>query len=199
LTHFLIQAKHHTYAGQGDVASVAPLLPGTRQLEYRDGLFFYRDIYVGMAYFVGQEIVYYADQPIWSMSYAGGSVPTASHDIEIDSIYTFLRMALRQVSAEQPYRGPQLLRDGPYLYTNYSQGPLEDFWGHETIAYGRHKVYELHTTVGVSSAEVVLRSLLCHGPLLILVLLAGVIDRCAIGHTPGTPLSRGLGRAPERG
>jgi hypothetical protein len=64
LVHFLLQAKRHTYASQGDEATVAPLVPGTKQLEYRDGLFFYRDIYVGMAYFVGQEIVSYQHDPV---------------------------------------------------------------------------------------------------------------------------------------
>jgi hypothetical protein len=39
LVHFLLQAKRHTYASQGDDATVAPLVPGTKQLEYRDGLF----------------------------------------------------------------------------------------------------------------------------------------------------------------
>jgi hypothetical protein len=55
LVNFLLQSKRHTYAGQGDEATVAPLLSGTKQLEYRDGPFFYRDIYVGMAYFVARK------------------------------------------------------------------------------------------------------------------------------------------------
>ena len=51
LVNCLLPAKRHTYASQGDEAAVAPLLPGTKQLESRDGLFFSRDMYVGMAYF----------------------------------------------------------------------------------------------------------------------------------------------------
>ncbi|MBI3330272.1 MAG: hypothetical protein HYZ81_26635 [Nitrospinae bacterium] len=120
----------------------------TRQLEYRDGLFFYRGVYVGMGYFVGQEIVYYEDQPGWSMSYAGGVVPAISNRVEIGTIYIFLRMALRHVPADQPYRGPQLFRDGLYLYTNHSQGTLDDFSGHEIIACDQHKVYELQYAGG---------------------------------------------------
>lgn len=69
--HFLLKAKRYTYASQGDEATMASLLPGSRQLEYRDGAFSYRDIYVGMAHFAGQEIVSYLEQPVWSMSYAG--------------------------------------------------------------------------------------------------------------------------------
>jgi hypothetical protein len=39
---FLLDAKRATYASQGDDASVPPLLTGSRQLEYRDGSYFYR-------------------------------------------------------------------------------------------------------------------------------------------------------------
>jgi hypothetical protein len=34
---FLVDAKQNTYASQGDSASLKPLLPDTRQLEYRKG------------------------------------------------------------------------------------------------------------------------------------------------------------------
>jgi hypothetical protein len=86
LLHFLIHAKRHTCAGQGDDATVAPLLPGSRQSEYRDGMFFSHDIDVGMATFVGQEIVSYQDQPGWSMSYAGGVIPALHDRNEIGSL-----------------------------------------------------------------------------------------------------------------
>ncbi|MBI4987914.1 MAG: hypothetical protein HZC23_03740 [Rhodocyclales bacterium] len=69
---FLRSAKAATYAAQGDDASVTPVLPDSRQLEYRDGAFLYRDIYVGMFRFVGQEVVYQNDRAVWSTSYAGG-------------------------------------------------------------------------------------------------------------------------------
>ena len=61
---FLVDAKRQTYSSQGDDASVSPLLIGSRQLEYRNGTFFYRDIYFGVAYFVGQETIYKVEQPI---------------------------------------------------------------------------------------------------------------------------------------
>ena len=34
---FLLEAKHATYAGLSDEATVAPLVPGSKQLEYRRG------------------------------------------------------------------------------------------------------------------------------------------------------------------
>jgi hypothetical protein len=48
---FLIKAKKATYASQGDNASVTPLLEGSRQLEFQEGNFLYRDVYFGMSYF----------------------------------------------------------------------------------------------------------------------------------------------------
>jgi hypothetical protein len=50
---FLLNAKRATYASQGNDASVAALLQGAKQLEYRDGPYFYRDVYYGMETFTG--------------------------------------------------------------------------------------------------------------------------------------------------
>jgi uncharacterized protein DUF5680 len=147
-THFLLQAKHHGYASQGDESTVPPLLPGTRQFEYREGEFFYRDIYVGMAYFVGQEIVYHQEEPVWSMSFAGGVLPTDRERTEIRAIYAFLRLALRQGTVDQPYRGPAVLHDGRYTYTNQSHSALGAFRGHERITCDDQTVYELHYSGG---------------------------------------------------
>ena len=122
LVYFLLQAKRYTYASQGDDVTVDSLVPGTKQLEYRDGLFFYSDIYVGMAYFVGQEIVSYQGSPVWSMSYAGGVLPPAKDRTHVGAIYVFLCLALRQGTVAQPYRGPAMVRDGPYVCINQSHG-----------------------------------------------------------------------------
>ena len=77
-TTFLVNAKRQTYAAQGDDATVTPLLPGSRQLEYREGVLLYRDIYFGGASFVGQETVYDGPTPVWAMGYAGGVIPVGS-------------------------------------------------------------------------------------------------------------------------
>lgn len=148
---FLLEAKRHTYASQGDEATVAPLLAGSKQLEHRDGGFSYRDIYFGMARFVGQEVVSRWEQPIWSMSYAGGVIPAARDVSETRVIYAFLRLALRQGTADRPYRGPAMVHEGPYTYTNESHGGLDAFLGIEQIARDGQKVYELYYAGGFVS------------------------------------------------
>jgi hypothetical protein len=140
---FLLNAKRATYASQGDDASVPPLLTGSRQLEHRDGSYFYRDIYFGVAYFVGQETVYENEQPLWSMGYSGGVEQSIASRDEMRSIYAFLRSALRQVPKESPYRGPQEYSDGIYVYRNSYHGDFERFWGEETIFRGTDVVYSL--------------------------------------------------------
>lgn len=140
LAEFLVQAKRATYAAQGDDASVTPLLPGSRQLEYQLGEVLYRDIYFGMAYFVGQETVYENGTPIWSMSYAGGM--TDPH-ADMGGAYNFLQFALRQVESASPFRGPGLIRGDGYQYTSQTNGTLENFWGIERISHNRGIVYEL--------------------------------------------------------
>ena len=69
---FLVDAKLHTHAAQGDAVTVMPLLPGSRHLEYRQGRLLYRDIYFGGSYFVGQETVYQDSTFLWATSYSGG-------------------------------------------------------------------------------------------------------------------------------
>lgn len=149
LAHFLVKAKRNTYASQGDDASVQPLLNGSKQLEYRDGDYFYRDIYFGAAFFIGQEVVEFQNHPIWSMVYSGGvTFPTANWD-ETGPIYRFLQQALRLVDTKLPYRGPNLFESGKYIFKNESEGSLDCFRGKEVILMDGQKVYELQYSGGI--------------------------------------------------
>jgi hypothetical protein len=42
LVEFIQKAKLATYATQGDEATLSPMLPDSKQLEYREGEFLYR-------------------------------------------------------------------------------------------------------------------------------------------------------------
>jgi hypothetical protein len=151
LTAFLIDAKRRTYAagGSGSEAVVTPLLPGSHQLEYGAGPLLYRDIYFGEAYFVGQETVYASAWPIWAMCYAGGFTPRVSDQSEANEIGGVLQAALREVTPEQPYRGPSTFRRGIYSYVNESEGDVYRFSGIETIAREEEVVYQLRYSGGL--------------------------------------------------
>lgn len=148
LKRFLVAAKRATYAAQGDAASVPPLLPGSSQLEYADGEFLYRDIYVGMSRFVGQEIVYLSGRAVWSMSYSGGllqNVETGS----AGAVYAFLRKALRALPPELPVRGPALLEEEDMRYACQCTGTVERFHGSEAVTEAGVRLYELDFAGGL--------------------------------------------------
>ena len=150
LSAFLVEAKRRTYAGLDDDATVpAQIFPGSKQLEYRDGDLSYRDIYFGMAYFVGQEVVQAGDRVIWSMSYAGGLSPGITDRGEALAIYAFLRKALLDIRTDRPFRGPALFEQGELRYLNASEGGLSEFHGEEQIFRAGAGVYRLRYSGGI--------------------------------------------------
>jgi Domain of unknown function (DUF5680) len=144
---FLIDAKRATYAAQGDDASVTPLIDGSRQLEYRSEDFLYRDIYFGMSYFIGQETVYHKNEPVWSMSYSGGVDRKYGID-NVRAIYSFLRQAMREVTHDNPFRGPKEFSEGEFVYHDRNDGDISEFHGSEEIKHGNEKVYSLRYSGG---------------------------------------------------
>ena len=145
---FLRIAKLHTYAAQGDDASVTPVLLSTKQLEFSIDGYLYRDIYAGMNHFVGQEIVYQNDQAIWSMSYSGGMLIEATASA-IAEVYRFLRAALQESPQDLPLRGPASLRSGQLTYVCDIKGDLNRFAGVEHIDLVGSPAYELHFSGGL--------------------------------------------------
>ena len=149
LARFLVKAKRATYARQGDVDSVKTvLLPGTHQLEFSEGLFSYRDIYAGSAMFAGQEIVYYAGKPVWSMSYAG-NIPEEVSGQDMDGLVKLLHKALMNVPENLPYRGPLQIDDGAFRYGNHAGGSFTSFFGDENIQREGRVLYTLHYEGGL--------------------------------------------------
>lgn len=80
------------------------------------------------------------------MGYAGGILRP---EVDADEVYEILRSALRQVKPERPWRGRDMFSIGPYVYRSVSHGPVERFWGIETIAREGHVVYQLRHHGGV--------------------------------------------------
>jgi hypothetical protein len=142
LAAFLLRAKRATYASQGDDATVAPLMAGSRQLEYREGERLYRDLYVGVAVFAGLEVVYEAGVARWSMAYAGGVLAGASVT-QVSQVYAFLRAALGRGTVEAPFRGPARHESFGYEYVNEWRGAVDEFTGAELIRRDGAEVYRL--------------------------------------------------------
>jgi hypothetical protein len=145
---FIREAKLATYAAQGDNASVSPAIAGSKQLEYTSGEWLYRDIYFGSLRFAGQEVVYRAQKPVWSMAYAGGLTASATAN-DAKAIYAFLRLALLQAPAAMPIRGPSVLVEGVQTYACTLKGKFEEFTGSESISLAGRVVYGLQFSGGL--------------------------------------------------
>ncbi len=148
LKPFLHNAKHATCAGHAANGTEEALLDGTKQLEFSEGDFLYRDIFVGKVRFAGQEMVYHKETPFWSMTYAGGLL-TGTPQEEADKIYAFLRQALRTAPEDFPIRGAKHLAAGDWRYICEYSGNISAFHGKERISCGAHAHYELHFAGGI--------------------------------------------------
>lgn len=122
-------------------------MPGTKQLEFRYGDYLYRDIYYGMSFFAGQEVVYENDEPHWSMVYAGGIKIHVKE--EARTVYAFRRYALRIVSASHPYQGAEEFRDHDFVYRNTHKGGIDRFQGTEKIWRADDELYSLNYSAGI--------------------------------------------------
>jgi Domain of unknown function (DUF5680) len=148
LERFLVKAKLATYAGQGDLASIKPALIGSKQLEFSDNGMSYSDIYFGMNYFSGLEVVYEHGSPLWSMSYSGGVKTNASNE-DVKRIYSFLRKALKTISTDAPFRGSPFLIENDMSYVNNYCGDVQRFNGNESIKIDNREVYSLTYSGGI--------------------------------------------------
>ena len=132
---FLIRAKQATYAGKG--AETASSRMKSHDLSYREGEYMYYDTYLGGEKFAGEEALWIADIPYWSMNYVGRVTGECfSGD--------FLKEALLHVPEEEPYRGPREYVNGDYSYHCETEGSFDWFRGRESIDYQGKQIYECY-------------------------------------------------------
>lgn len=138
LAEFLNKANRHTYAA--DSGKVESTRLGSKDLEYKEGNLTYHDTYFGGRDFIGEEIVYENDQPVWGMNYYGYILGTK---FTPQQVYDFLKKALLQESKDiLPVRGPKTFEEGNLEYINSVEGTLENFTGKEEIFFNGEVVYE---------------------------------------------------------
>ena len=130
---FLIRAKRATYAGKG--AETASSRIKSHDLVYREDDLMYYDTYLGGEKFAGEEALWIAGMPCWSMNYAGRVTGSPfSGD--------FLKEALLHVPEDMPYRGPAQYENGDYVYSCSAEGEFSWFQGKEIITYQGRQIYE---------------------------------------------------------
>ena len=149
LSKFLVKAKINTYASSGE-GGEKPLSNGNKEFEFREKEFKYRDRYFGFNPFVGEEIVWQNEKVVWGMNYYGKIV---SEIIPAKKIYQFLQEALKKITKDKPFRGPDNFKNDDFEYINKVDGTVEWFKGQEVIFYRKQQVYKLNYHGGLTITE----------------------------------------------
>lgn len=135
---FLKTAKKNTYASETAKKTISQRL-GSKDYEYSDGEFLYHDTYFGLRDFIGEEIVYEKEKPVWGMNYKGYVVDDSITENEIDKA---LRTAFKQDYDDIiPVRGPKNFKIENYEYKNNTSGTLDKFEGREEILKDEKLIY----------------------------------------------------------
>jgi Domain of unknown function (DUF5680) len=145
---FIICAKKATYVAGG--AKDQPSRPGSRDLSFREGDWTYRDSYFGGTDFLGQETVWFKNEPVWSMIYYGYILRPDL--IDGNRAAQTLRAALSTETSVG-----RLLDNfewsGPHGHFSISsEGTVEHFKGRETITVNGIPAYALDYMGGLIKA-----------------------------------------------
>ncbi len=139
LHHFIVQAKAATYVGDGQTTNASR--KGSHDLAFQDGEFSYLDSYFGGTDFIGQEVVYENDEPVWAMNYYGRIIePEKITAAETGQI---IKESLSKLYESGRFLGGFEYAVGDSVYTDTSQGDVTSFTGREWITRDSVLVYEL--------------------------------------------------------
>ena len=139
LNAFIVRAKAATYVGDGQ--HVEPCRPGSHDLRFSDRDWSYHDSYFGGSDFIGEEVVYLGDTPIWAMNYYGR--------ILRDDLLTgaeagqMIKASLSRMYREGRFLGGFEYAENDLTYVDHSDGDVKSFRGHEIIRRGQEIAYEL--------------------------------------------------------
>jgi hypothetical protein len=139
LNAFIVKAKAATYVGGGTRSPSCR--PGSHDLEFHEGAFSYLDSYFGGTDFIGQEVVYHDDEPVWAMNYYGRILEPAM--ITAAEAGRIIQESLSKMYEEGRFLGGFEHDTGNGVYVDTSEGDVASFTGREWITREGVKVYEL--------------------------------------------------------
>jgi hypothetical protein len=139
LNGFIVRAKAATYVGDGKQA--APCRIGSHDLRFTDGEWAYHDSYFGGADFIGEEVVYFAEKPVWAMNYYGrilrADLLTGAQAGQM------IKASLSRMYQEGRFLGGFTHAENGLTYVDTSEGNPDSFRGREIIQREQELAYEL--------------------------------------------------------
>ncbi|MEK7118371.1 MAG: DUF5680 domain-containing protein [Patescibacteria group bacterium] len=138
LSKFLNEANKATYTNK-DATKVASSRTKSQDYHFEKGDLAYHDTYFGGRDFIGEEIVYENQKPVWGANYFGFVL---DKNVSEKDIYDFLRKALMQeYNNAIPVRGPGNYVEEDKTYRFAADGELANFSGKEEIIFDGKIVY----------------------------------------------------------
>ncbi|MBU1178914.1 XRE family transcriptional regulator [Patescibacteria group bacterium] len=138
LIDFLNEANKSTYANK-DAPKVVSSRLESEDYHFEKGNLVYHDTYFGKRDFIGEEIIYKNQQPVWGANYFGFIF---DDNVSEKDVYAFLRQALMQEYNDViPVRGPARFSEGAWSYQFSVSGGLENFSGQEEILLNGKIIY----------------------------------------------------------
>ncbi len=136
---FIVQAKAATYVGDG--VKSPSCRPASHDLRFAAGDFAYLDSYFGSADFIGQEVVYHRNRPVWAMNYYGRILEPSL--ISAAEAGQMIRASLSSMYRQGRFLGGFEYTLDDKTYQDVSAGDLTSFTGQESISRQDIRVYEL--------------------------------------------------------
>ena len=126
LANFLHASNKNTYANK-EAAKAESTRLNSKDYHFEQGDLIYHDTYFGPRDFIGEEIIYKKEQPVWGANYFGFILDDNLHE---DDVYSFLRKALMQEYSDIiPVRGPKTFTKDNWTYNFKAEGDLKTFRG----------------------------------------------------------------------
>ena len=139
LNAFIVRAKASTYVGDGEHVTSCRL--ASHDLRFADAGWAYHDSYFGGSDFIGEEVVYFAERPVWAMNYYGRIL--RDDLVTAEQAGHMIKASLSRMYQENRFLGGMEYTENGLTYMDTSEGPVVCFRGREFIRRGSDTVYEL--------------------------------------------------------
>ena len=128
LVNFILESNKAGYA-EGNLKKWIKEIDGSTTITFEKGDWKSHDNFFGGEPYGGRIVIFHENRPYWIMLYYGW----VNKAEEINSVFSVLRNALKEMPQEYPFRGPKEYCEMEYTYSNTWNGAVSRFNGKEII------------------------------------------------------------------